>query len=100
MRSRALQTSPLAWLLLAVVVMTGTVGRTIRLPRAADVEASRATPSTVVVERTPRSVHRTAVAPAASDRRPTAAERAKQRQAAAMLLLLMLGRDRLAAAPR
>jgi hypothetical protein len=97
MRLRALQMSPVAWLLVATVLMVGTLGRAIRLPRPEDDVFWRATPSVVVVQRTARAPHRAAVAPTPSGRRSTVAE---ERKAAAMLLLLMLGGDRLASAPR
>ncbi|MGH7895578.1 MAG: hypothetical protein ACREQL_12980 [Candidatus Binatia bacterium] len=101
MRLRALQMSTAAWLLLAAVLMAGTLGRTIRLPRPADGVTWRATPSTVVVQRTARAAHRTAIAPTPSGRRRSkVADRAEERKAAALLLLLMLGRDRFATVPR
>jgi hypothetical protein len=101
MRLRALQMPAAAWLLLAAALTAGTLGRTVRLPRLADGVTSRATPSPVVVRRTARAAHRAAVAPTPSGRRPSkVAERAEKRQAAALLLLLMLGRDRVVNVPR
>ena len=102
MRLRALQMSTAAWLLLAGVLMAGTLGRTIRRLRPADGIPWRAIPSTTVVQRTARVAHRAAVAPTPSGRRRSkVTDRTEKQKAAAMLLLLMLGaRDRLAAVPR
>ena len=99
---RALQMSTAAWLLLTAVLIAGTLGRTIRRPRPADDVTWRAIPSTnVVVQRTARVARRAAVAPMPSGRKRSKVDRAEERKAAAMLLLLMFGgRERLAAVPR
>ena len=96
MRARALQMSTAAWLLFAAVLMAGTLGRTIRLPRVTWNESS----STAVVERAERPLRRVAVTPTSSVPRRSKAERAEKEKAAAMLILLMLGQNRLAAASR
>jgi hypothetical protein len=97
MRLIAQQMSSSAWLLLAAVLIVGTI----RIPRPEDDVAWRATPSAAVVEPAAPAPRRAAVAPAASVRqRPKVAERAEGRKAAAMLLLLMVGRDRFASVPR
>jgi hypothetical protein len=100
MRLRAMQMSLAEWLLLAAVLMVGTLGRTIRFSRPADGVTWRATPSTVAVQQAARAPHRANVAPTPSRRRSTVAEHAEERKAAAMLLLLMLGRDRFATVSR
>lgn len=99
MRLRALQMPIAVWLLFATVLTAGTVGGSIRLLRPADDVTWRAIPSSAPTARVAR---RAAVAPASSGRgRSKVAGRAEERKAAAMLLLLMLGgRDRLAAVSR
>ena len=97
---RALQMSSATWLLLAAVLMAGTLGRTIRFSLPADDVTRHATPSTVVVQQTVRAPRRAAVAPTPSRQRSTVAERAEARKAAAMLLVLMLGGNRFAAVAR
>ena len=100
MRLRTLQMPIAGWLLFATVLVAGTA-RAIRLPRPVDGVTWRAIPSTIAVQRTTRATHRAAVAPTPSERRRSkVADRAEKEKAAAMLLLLMLGRDRLAALPR
>jgi hypothetical protein len=99
MRLRTLQMPIAGWLLFATVLAAGTA-RAIRLPRPADGVTWRAIPPTIGVQRTARAAHRAAVAPTPSGgRRSKVADRAEKEKAAAMLLLLMLGRDGLAAVP-
>jgi hypothetical protein len=100
MRLRTLQMPLAGWLLFATVLAAGTA-RAIRVPRPVDGVTRRAIPSTIVVQRTTRAAHRAAVAPTPSGlRRSKVADRAEKEKAAAMLLLLMLGQDRLAAVSR
>jgi hypothetical protein len=101
MRLRTLQMPIAGWLLFATVLAAGTLARAIRLPRPADGVTWRAIPSTIGVQRTARAAHRATIAPTPSGRRRSkVADRVEKEKAAAMLLLLMLGRDRLAAVPR
>jgi hypothetical protein len=101
MHLRALQMSTAAWLFLAAVLMAGTLGRTIRRPLPADGVTWRAIPSINVVERPATAAHRATVAPTPAPRRSSVPDRVEKRKAAAVLLLLMLGgRDRLAATVR
>ena len=95
MRARALQMSTAAWLLFAAALMAGTLGRTIRLPRVTWNE-----PSTAVVERAERPVRRVAAAPTPSAQQRSKADHAEKEKAAAMLVLLLLGQNRVAAASR
>ncbi len=101
MRPRALNMSTAAWLLVAAVLMAGTLGRTIRRPHSSEHVTWRTTQPAIVIDGTPRAAHRAAVAPPPSrGRHSRVADPAEERKAAAMLLLLMLGGGRPAAIPR
>lgn len=101
MRLRALQMPIAVWLLFATVLTAGTVSGSIRLLRPADGATWRTFPSSMVVQRMARA-DRAALCPGCSAQpRSKIVGRARERKAAATLLLLMLGgRDRLAAVPQ
>ena len=88
MHLRALQMPAAAWMLLAAVLMAGTLGRTIPRLRPADDVTWHVT-STDVVQPAARAPRRAAVAPTG---RPRAnGDRVEKRKAAAVLLFMVLG---------
>lgn len=97
MRLGALRKSTAAWLSLAAVLVVGTLGSAVGRPRPPDGATRRTIPSRRVVHGTARSAHRPATPRPLVGTRSGVTDRAEDRKAAALVMLLMLGRDRVAA---
>ena len=89
MHLRALQMPAAAWMLLAAVLMAGTLGRSIPRLRPANDVTWHVT-STDVVQPAARAPRRAAVAPTGRPR-ANAGDRVEKRKAAAVLLFMVLG---------